>query len=467
MMEGNKESEKKTRKKSKRWFLVLLLFLFGGGVVLGSPANEKGFRIPFLPFLVKGVRAESRSDKESQQGSHKGHNGKMDSVEKKAIPNKRQKETRRDTGGYAHHPKYTKKDQTGKLKGKADKTVSLTPGVVRLSDIRTVPVRYRRLFKKIQTAGEITYDERRLKIVSAWIGGRIDKLYVDFTGINVEKGDPLAELYSPELVSTQQEYLLALETRGKMWTGGNEDAMQFANGLVNATRQRLLFWGISKEQIDQIEMTKKVNTHMTIHAPIGGTVIHKRIREGQYVKTGEALYTIADLSMVWAIADIYEYEMAWVKQGQKVSITTTAYPGVTFTGTVSFIDPFLNVKTRSIKVRMDVPNHSLTLKPGMFVEARLRVSSGSRKPVLSVPHTAVLDTGVKKLVYIDLGKGKYKQVEVRVGPRAGNYVPVLSGLKRGQRVVVSANYLLDSQSTLGVGSSGGVGGALGGGHSGH
>jgi len=347
---------------------------------------------------------------------------------------------------------------------RSDETIRLTPEMVRLSGIRTEPVQYRRLVKEVQTVGEITYDERRVKIVSAWIGGRIDKLFVDFTGVEVKQGDPLAELYSPELVSTQQEYLLALETMGKMWLLGNEEAKRSAKDLLEATRQRLLLWGISEEQIERIKRTRKVNTHMTIHAPIGGTVIHKRVHEGQYVKTGEALYTIADLSLVWAMVDIYEYEMAEVKTGQAVSITSVTYPGVPFTGKVSFIDPFLDRKTRTVKVRMDVPNPKLMLKPGMFVEARLKIPLHDQKPVLSVPHTAVLDTGIRKLVYVELNKGEYVPVEVRVGPRAGNYVPVLSGLRKGQRVASSANYLIDSQSTLGGGGSGGFGGSLHGGH---
>ena len=205
---------------------------------------------------------------------------------------------------------------------------------------------------------------------------------------------------------------------------------------------------------------------MTIHAPIGGTVIHKQAFEGQYVKEGEKLYTIADLSVVWALADVYEYEMAWVKPGQKVSITTQAYSGVPFTGTVSFIDPFLDTKTRSVKVRMDVPNARLRLKPGMFVEARLKIPLEDQKPVLSIPYTAVLDTGVRTLAYVDLGQGVFKALSITIGPRAGNWVPVLSGLKEGQQVVVSANYLIDSQRALGAGASERYGGAIGG-HSGH
>jgi RND family efflux transporter MFP subunit len=368
-----------------------------------------------------------------------------------------------EASGGISHSEHGKPGELEKGKAISDKTVRLSPGVVRMSGIKTEPVRYRRLAKEIQTVGEITYDERRVKVVSAWIGGRIDKLFVDFTGVEVKEGDPLAELYSPELVSTQQEYLLALETMGKMWILGNEDAKRSAKNLLEATRQRLLLWGISEEQIDRIKRTRKVNTHMTIHAPIGGTVIHKRVHEGQYVKTGEPLYTITDLSVVWAMADIYEYEMAWVKTGQKVSIASVTYPGVPFTGTVSFIDPFLDRKTRTVKVRMDVPNPKLML-PGMFIETRLKIPLHDRKPVLSIPHTAVLDTGVRKLVYVKRDKGEYVPVEVKVGPRAGNYVAVLSGLKKSQRVVVSANYLIDSQSTLGGGGSGGFGGSLHGGH---
>jgi Cu(I)/Ag(I) efflux system membrane fusion protein len=308
------------------------------------------------------------------------------------------------------------------------------------------------LVKEIQTVGEIGYDERRVKVVSAWIGGRIDKLYIDFTGVNVRKGDPLVELYSPELVSTQQEFLLALETRARIWSLGDQDALRSASDLVESTKRRLQLWGISNEQIDEIEKTRKISTQMTIHAPIGGTVIHKQAYEGQYVKMGEKLYTIVDLSVVWALVDVFEYEMSWVKSGQKVSISTPAYPGRIFSGTVSFIDPFLDTKTRSVKVRMDVPNKDLELKPGMFAEARLKIPHEGQKPILSIPYTAVLDTGVRKLVYIDLGKGVFKPVEVRIGQRAGPWVSVLSGLRKGQKVAVSANYLIDSQRALGSGA---------------
>lgn len=306
-----------------------------------------------------------------------------------------------------------------------------------------------------------------MKVVSAWVGGRIDKLYVDFTGATVKKTQPLVQLYSPDLVSTQEEYLLALETRDKLASRGNGEALSGARRLVDATRRRLRLWGISATQLADLEKNRAVKMQMTILAPIGGTVIHKNALEGQYVMTGQKLYTIADLSVVWAMADIYEYEIAGIKQGLKVDITSPAYPERNFPGAISFIDPFLNPKTRTVKVRIDISNKNLLLKPGMFVETRLTVPYEGGKPVLAIPRTAVLDTGVRKLAYVDRGKGLFEGVAIVTGPRTGDWFPVISGLKKGHRVAVSANYLIDSQRSLGGGAAGGFGGALGGGHSGH
>lgn len=367
-----------------------------------------------------------------------------------------------DRKAQAHHS-HSEHGSGGNLEGDMSHTVRLSPEVVVRSGIRSEPAQYRRLVREVQTVGEITYDERRVKVVSAWVGGRVDKLYVNFTGVTVKKGDPLAELYSPELFSTQEEYLLALKTKREILSLGNKDSVRSATSLANAARERLFLWGITEEQIARLEKTGKVNTHMSIHAPIEGIVIHKKVLEGQYVKTGDAMYTIADLSVVWALADIYEYELDWVKVGQQVSISTPTCPGVPFTGRVSFIDPFLNLKTRSVKVRMDVVNPKCSLRPGMFVDARLKVPYADR-PVLSIPYTALLDTGVRKVVYAEMSKGEFMPVEVRVGPRAGRYLPVLFGLKEGQQVAVSGNYLIDSQSTLGAGTSGAYGGALHGAH---
>ncbi len=374
--------------------------------------------------------------------------------------------------------------------------VKLSPRAQALASVKTEEVQFRSLFKDIYTVGNVDYDERRVSYVAAWISGRIDKLFVDFTGVRVNKGDPLVWIYSPALLTTQEEYLLALETLDKVKRSRNQETIKGAESLVEASKRRLLLWGISEKQIQELEQRRKANTHMTIYAPIGGTVIHKNAFEGKYVKEGENLYQIADLSNLWVQADIYEYEMAWVKSGQKVEITTATYPGEKFEGTISFIDPFLNPKTRSVKVRINVPNRQMKLKPGMYADVYINthIHDGIRGPekvlytcsmhpevvsekpgecpicgmylvkkeaapsgsILAVPKNAVLDTGVRKLVYIEKEKGTYEAKELEIGSEASAFVDgtkqkfyvVRAGLSEGMRVVTQANFLIDSQSQI-------------------
>jgi Cu(I)/Ag(I) efflux system membrane fusion protein/cobalt-zinc-cadmium efflux system membrane fusion protein len=279
------------------------------------------------------------------------------------------------------------------------------------------------------------------------VGGRIDKLYVDFTGINVKKGDPLAEIYSPELVTTQQELILALETRGRIWSLGNQEALQMSTDLVNATKQRLLLWGITEEQIREIERTRKVTTRMTLHAPIGGTVIDKQAFEGQYVKEGERLYKIADLSKVWVDVDIYEYELPWVYQGMPAQMELPYIPGRRFKGRVLYVYPYLEEKTRTAKLRLEFQNPDEHLKPGMY--ANVYLSPTLAKSSLVVPQEAVINTGVRNLVFISRGEGKFEAREVETGLEGNeNELQVLKGLREGEEIVVSAQFLLDSESRL-------------------
>lgn len=374
--------------------------------------------------------------------------------------------------------------------------IKLTPRAQALARVKTEEVQYHHLLREINTVGEINYDERRVAYVAAWISGRIDKLFVDFTGVKVKKGDPLVWIYSPELLTTQEEYLLALETLERVKGSGNAETIGGAESLVEASKRRLLLWGISQKQVEELRQRKEANTHMTIHAPIGGTVIHKNALEGKYVKAGENLYQIANLSNLWILADIYEYEMAWIKENQKVEIITSAYPGEKFEGKISFIDPYLNPKTRSVKVRVDVPNPRLRLKPGMYVNVFLKshIPEGIRGPgkviytcsmhpevisdkpgdcpvcgmflvkkeaaspdmILAVPKGAVLDTGARKLVYVEKEKGTYVPKEIEIGPEAvaeingqkKRYYVIKAGLSDGMRVVSQANFLIDSQSQI-------------------
>ncbi len=252
-------------------------------------------------------------------------------------------------------------------------TVELSERARKLAQVETGTITFRSLTKDIYTVGLIDYDERLKAFVSAWIPGRIDRLFVDFTGTQVVKDEAMVWMYSPELVSTQEEYLLALETAEKIKDSTFDEVISGGKSLIDAAKRRLLWWGMTEKQIEKLAKEKKVRQHTIIYAPISGIVTEKKSLEGQYVMQGDVIYTIANLSNVWMMANIYEYEMAWVKIGQEVEVTTPAYPGEAFIGTVSFIEPFLDDKTRSVKIRCDIPNPEFKLKPSMYVNARIRI----------------------------------------------------------------------------------------------
>ncbi len=238
----------------------------------------------------------------------------------------------------------------------------------RLAGIETTEVVRLPLFKEIYTVGTVTYDEGKVALVSAWFAGRIDRLFVDFTGVPVKKGDHLVWIYSPRLITAQEEYLLSLKAARR--SGEN---YQGADELLQASRRKLLRLGLTEEQVQKLEEEKEVQDHITVYSPIGGTVIHKNAVEGMYVKEGEPIYKVADLTSLWVTIDIYEYELGWVKLYQEVEITLPAFPGEVFSGKIAFIDPFLNPKTRTAKVRVNLPNPDLRFKPEMYVNARIRV----------------------------------------------------------------------------------------------
>jgi len=377
-----------------------------------------------------------------------------------------------------------------------EREIKLNARAQRLAQVKTEEIQFRQLFREIKTVGEIDYDERKVAFVAAWIPGRIDKLFVDFTGVRVRKGAPLVWVYSPNLVTTQQEYLLALETLEKVKESPHGETLEGARSLVEASKKRLLLWGVSEKQINELEEKGEASTHMVIHAPIGGTVVHKNAVEGKYVKEGENLYQIADLSNVWILADIYESDLVSVEKGQNVEITTSALPGEKYEGRISFIDPYLNSRTRTVKVRIEVSNNQMKLKPGMYVNVLLSAhvhdgihGSGkviyecpmhpeiqSDKPddcsicgmalvekpqaplgsILAVPRSAVLDTGERKLVYVEKEKGTYVAKEIEVGSDAvavvdgerKKFYAVKAGLAERMKVVTQANFLIDSQSQI-------------------
>ena len=326
---------------------------------------------------------------------------------------------------------------SGSSTDEGPREITLSENAIKLAEIRVAPVERKSAAVEIRMVGKITYDETRLTSIAAWVPGRIDRLFVNFTGTRVEKGEPMVLMYSPELVSAQEEYLIALRTDNQR--------------LINASRKRLLLFGITERQVEEIEKEGKTKTHLTIYAPLSGIVIHKNGLEGMYVETGTQIYAIADLSQVWVLLDAYESDLMWIRKGQRVKIETEAYPGETYDGTIVFIDPFLDPKTRTTKVRVNVPNPRAKLKPEMFVRALVLAVDKTKKEraqeaPLVIPATAPLFTGKRAVVYVEVpGKtGAFEGREVTLGPRVGDAYIVRDGLVEGERVVVNGNFKIDS-----------------------
>ena len=367
-----------------------------------------------------------------------------------------------------------------------------------LMDIETATVERKFATAQIRMVGKVEYDETRVQYITAWVPGRLDRLYVDYTGVPVKKGDHMIYLYSPELLSAQEELIQAAKAVQNI-EGSSSDLMrEVTAGTLEAAREKLRLWGLTVEQVAEIEKRGTASDHITIFAPASGIVIHKNAQEGMYVKTGTRIYTVADLSHVWVKLDAYESDLMWLRYGQEVEFATVSYPGELFKGTISFIDPVLNPATRTVKIRVDVPNADGKLKPEMFVKALVKanVAAGgkvmdpklaskwicpmhpsvvkdgpdkcdicemplvqtetlgyisadpdiSEKPLV-IPVSAALITGTRAIVYVELpdrDKPTYEGREIVLGPRAGNYYIVRSGLNEGDRVVTKGNFKIDS-----------------------
>lgn len=383
----------------------------------------------------------------------------------------------------------------------AEAKIELSSAAIKLMQIETSPVERKYVTAKIRMAGKIDYDETRLKNITAWVPGRIDRLYVDYTGIQVRKNDHMVYLYSPELLSAQAELLQAVKAAENINTDSSELINNSTMATLDAAREKIRLLGLKQEQIADIEKTGKPVDHLTIYAPIGGVVIEKHATEGMYVETGTKIYTIADLSQLWVKLDAYESDMMWLRYGQEVEFTTEAYPGEIFKGLISFIDPMLNSKTRTVKLRVNVDNPDGKLKPEMFVRAVVdsKIAQGGKvmseqmagkwicpmhpdivkdsagtcdicgmdlvtaeslgyvkaesdgQAPLVMPASAVLITGKRAIVYVqvpDTEKPTYEGREVMLGHRAGDYYLVESGLNEGEIVVTNGNFKIDSEMQL-------------------
>jgi len=372
--------------------------------------------------------------------------------------------------------------------------LQMSEAAVALADVQTAPVRRQFVTKPVRMVGKVDYDETRLADITARVPGRLDRLFVDYTGITVREGEHLVWMYSPDLVVAQRELLQTWEAYNHAST---DQDRALEESTLRAAEEKLRLLGVLEEQIAEIKRRGTPSDHLTIYAPVGGIVIRKHLNEGIYVDTGTKIYTTADLTRVWVYLDAYESDVPWIRYGQQVEFTTETYPGEVFRGRVAFIDPVLNEKTRTVKVRLNVPNDNLRLKPGMFVRAIVRsrlaaggrvldaslagkwicsmhpevvkdepgtcdvcgmdlvppeelglvVQNGEPEPALVIPASAPLITGKRAVVYVKVpGRQQptFEGREVVLGPRAGDYYVVRHGLSENEQVVTKGNFKIDS-----------------------
>jgi Cu(I)/Ag(I) efflux system membrane fusion protein len=387
-----------------------------------------------------------------------------------------------------------KSDQTGTA---GPRQLTLSTNARKLAEIEVSSVERKFVINEIRMVGKIDFDETRLSYITAWIPGRIDRLFVNYTGITVKKGDHLVELYSPELLSTQQELFESLKNLEAAEYSSIPEMKEISRQQLNSVRERLRLWGLSESQVSKIEKSGKPSEHITIYSPVSGVVVNKNALEGTYVNTGTQIYTIADLSKVWVKMDAYESDLPWLRYGQEVQFRTETYPGEVFKGKIAFIDPVLDPKTRTAKIRVNLENPDGKLKPQMFVRAVVQSKIGNEGQVMDselsgkwispmhpevvknhpgkcdvcgmplvraeelgymsvaeiktgaplvIPASAPLITGTRAVVYVAVkGKeGTYEGREIELGARANNYYIVKAGLSEGEKVVVKGNFKIDS-----------------------
>lgn len=341
-----------------------------------------------------------------------------------------------------------------------DNEVQILPGKQQLAGIRTVEVSKKPLHKEVRTVGRVEYDETRISTVNIKFEGWVEKLYADFTGQYVRKGATLADIYSPEYLSTQLEFVNLLQWKNEKahrfqrniefrWGdrfGTTGQLLTFdIEALLHVARQKMELWEIPADEINKIEADRKAVSLYRVKSPISGYVVEKPALLGKKVAPGEKLFDIVDLSTVWVIADIYDYELPFIKKGLPARISLSYLPQRTFDSKIDYIYPTLSEKTRTVKVRFVVANPDVFLKPGMYANVELDVGMGE---VLAVPEDAVIDTGTRQIVYVEKGDGYFEQREISSGLRAGRMVEVLEGLEAGERVVSSAAFLVDSETKL-------------------
>ena len=323
--------------------------------------------------------------------------------------------------------------------------VRISTDKVQKLGVRTEAAQLRSLDKTVRASGRIEPDERRVFAISPKFEGYVERLHVNVTGQAVGKGQPLFEVYSPELVSAQREYAIAVQGVSTLKDAGGQAQAGMAQ-LADASLQRLRNWDISEAQIKALTQSGTSTRTLTFRSPVSGIVMEKKALQGMRFMPGEALYQIADLSAVWVIADVFEQDIGLVKNGTKATVQINAYPDKTFTGRVTYIYPTLTAETRTVPVRVELSNPGGLLKPGMFAQVELPVAAKGR--VITVPVSAVIDSGTRQIVLVEKGAGRFEPRQVKLGARSDTHVEVLDGVDDGEPVVVAANFLIDAESNL-------------------
>jgi RND family efflux transporter MFP subunit len=324
--------------------------------------------------------------------------------------------------------------------------VQLTDQEQKAIAVETAEVKRQAIQKEITAPGKVAEPETGIGTISARVGGRIDKLFINVTGETVSRGDAVALIYSPEIFTTGEEYRLALENRQRLSASKEPQAITEADELVRASRRRLELWGLSEQQIEEIAASPEKAVQITTYSPASGVITKRNVAEGQYVKEGDVLFELVDLSAVWVQADIFESDIPLVRTGQKVRITAPALTGGSIQGTVSFLQPSVDPQNRTLSARIQVPNPQMRLRPGMFVQVSLEASLGNE--VVTVPRSAVLNTGKEKVVYVAKGNGVFEKRAIEASVAGDDYYAVTRGVKVGERVVTRGNFLIDSQTRL-------------------
>ncbi|MBF0136180.1 MAG: efflux RND transporter periplasmic adaptor subunit [Magnetococcales bacterium] len=338
------------------------------------------------------------------------------------------------------------REQVGKQKTAGSNAVRVGLDKVQKLGVRTEVVALRPVTRSIRAVGTVQVDERKLHVITQKFEGWIEKLHANATGQAVRRGAPLMEVYSPALVVAQQEYLAAARAMDKL-KDADPETRDTADNLAESALNRLRNWDISEHQIRQLQAGGRASKSMTILSPVSGVILEKTAVQGMRFMPGEMLYRIADLSTVWVLADVFEQDMGMVREGQAAEVTLSAMPGKSFSGKVSFIYPTLTAETRTVKVRIEMPNPGGTLRPALYATVQLAAPTGGGT-VMTVPDSAVLDSGSRQVVLVERGEGLYEPRPIRMGGKGGGYVEILEGLKAGEKVVVRANFLIDAEANL-------------------